>query len=75
MQRPIDEDTCCIDVLNQVAAATQALQSVAVGRPYEHVRDSVPGRWGFSTGSVADTDHPARYCCPPSIEPGCNEPW
>lgn len=38
LQRMIDEDTYCIDILNQVAAANRALQSVAVGLLDEHVR-------------------------------------
>ena len=41
LQRMIDEDAYCIDVLNQVAAATRALQSVAVGLLDEHVRHCV----------------------------------
>ena len=31
LQRLIDEDTYCIDVLTQVSAVTKALQSVAIG--------------------------------------------
>ena len=41
LQRMIEEDTYCIDVLTQVAAATKALQSVAVGLLDEHVRHCV----------------------------------
>ena len=37
----IDEDTYCIDVLTQVAAAGNALQSVAVGLLDEHIRHCV----------------------------------
>jgi DNA-binding FrmR family transcriptional regulator len=37
----VEEDTYCIDVLTQVAAATKALQSVAVGLLDEHVRHCV----------------------------------
>ena len=47
LQRMIEEDTYCIDVLTQVSAATRALQSVAVGLVDEHlrhcVRDAVHG--------------------------------
>jgi DNA-binding FrmR family transcriptional regulator len=47
LQRLIEEDTYCIDVLTQVSAATKALQSVAVGLVDEHlrhcVRDAVTG--------------------------------
>jgi DNA-binding FrmR family transcriptional regulator len=41
LQRMIDEDTYCIDVLTQVSAATKALQSVAIGLLDEHVRHCV----------------------------------
>jgi len=41
LQRMIDEDTYCIDILTQVSAATRALQSVAVGLLDEHVRHCV----------------------------------
>lgn len=41
LQRMIEEDTYCIDVLTQVSAATKALQSVAIGLLEEHVRHCV----------------------------------
>ena len=41
IQRMIDEDTYCIDVLTQVSAINKALQSVAVGLLDEHVRHCV----------------------------------
>ena len=41
LQRMIDNDTYCIDVLTQVAAVTSALQSVAIGLLDEHVRGCV----------------------------------
>ncbi len=41
VQRMIDEDTYCIDVLTQVSAITKALQAVAVGLLDEHVRHCV----------------------------------
>jgi DNA-binding FrmR family transcriptional regulator len=41
LQRMIDEDTYCIDVLTQVSAVTKALQAVAVGLIDEHVRHCV----------------------------------
>jgi CsoR family transcriptional regulator, copper-sensing transcriptional repressor len=41
LQRMIDEDTYCIDVLTQVSAVNSALQSVAVGLLDEHVRHCV----------------------------------
>ncbi len=41
LQRLIEEDTYCIDVLTQVSAVTKALESVAVGLLDEHVRHCV----------------------------------
>jgi DNA-binding FrmR family transcriptional regulator len=41
LQRLIDEDTYCIDILTQISAVTKALQSVAVGLLDEHVRHCV----------------------------------
>ena len=41
LQRMIEEDTYCIDVLTQLSAATKALQSVAIGLLNEHVRHCV----------------------------------
>ncbi len=41
IERMIDEDVYCIDVLTQVSAATKALQSVAVGLVDQHVRHCV----------------------------------
>lgn len=41
LQRLIDEDTYCIEVLQQLAAVTGALQSVAVGLLHEHVAHCV----------------------------------
>jgi CsoR family transcriptional regulator, copper-sensing transcriptional repressor len=41
LQRMVDEEAYCIDVLTQVSAATKALQGVAVGLLDEHVRHCV----------------------------------
>jgi CsoR family transcriptional regulator, copper-sensing transcriptional repressor len=41
LQRMVDEDVYCIDVLTQVSAATRALQSVAVELLDEHLRHCV----------------------------------
>ena len=41
LQRMVDEDTYCIEILTQVSAATSALQSVAVGLLDEHIRHCV----------------------------------
>jgi DNA-binding FrmR family transcriptional regulator len=37
LQRMVDEDNYCIDIITQVAAATKALQSVAIGLLEEHI--------------------------------------
>jgi CsoR family transcriptional regulator, copper-sensing transcriptional repressor len=41
LQRMVDEDTYCIDVLTQISAATKALQAVAVGLVEDHLRHCV----------------------------------
>ena len=41
LQRLVEEDAYCVDVLNQVSAATKALQSVAVALLDEHIRHCV----------------------------------
>ena len=41
LQRMIDEDTYCIDVLTQVSAVTRALQAVSLGLLEEHLRHCV----------------------------------
>ena len=37
LQRMIDEDTYCIDVLTQISAVTRALQGVALGLMGDHL--------------------------------------
>src|SRR5215217_9758283 len=49
IQRMVEEDTYCIDVLTQVSAATRALQSVALGLLEEHLGHCV-------SGAIADGD-------------------
>ena len=41
LQRMIDEDKYCIDVLTQVSAVTKALQAVALGLLEEHLAHCV----------------------------------
>jgi DNA-binding FrmR family transcriptional regulator len=41
IQRMVEDDTYCIDVLTQVSAATKALQSVAVQLLDDHLRHCV----------------------------------
>ncbi len=37
IQRMVDEDTYCIDVLTQIAAVTKALQAVSLGLVEDHL--------------------------------------
>ena len=41
LQRMIEEDTYCIDVLTQISSATKALQGVGLGLLHEHLRHCV----------------------------------
>lgn len=41
LQRMVEDDDFCIDVLTQVSAATKALQAFALGLLDEHVRHCV----------------------------------
>jgi DNA-binding FrmR family transcriptional regulator len=52
LQRMIEEDKYCIDILTQIAAATRALQSVALGLLGEHLCRCV-------TQAIADGDDTA----------------
>lgn len=37
LQRMVEDDTYCIDILTQISAATKALQSVAIALLEEHI--------------------------------------
>lgn len=52
IERMVESDTYCIDVLTQVAAATKALQGVATTLLSEHLHHCVAG--------AAGTGEPAR---------------
>ena len=41
LHRMVEDDVYCIDILTQVAAATKALQSVAIGLVTEHLQHCV----------------------------------
>ena len=41
VQRMIDEDTYCIDVLTQISAITRALQAVSIGLMEDHLSHCV----------------------------------
>jgi CsoR family transcriptional regulator, copper-sensing transcriptional repressor len=48
LQRMVERDVYCIDVLTQVSAASRALQGVALGLLDEHVRHCVRNATGDS---------------------------
>lgn len=54
LQRLINEDTYCIDVLTQVNSVTAALRGVALGLLDEHVRHCV--REATTSGDEAKAD-------------------
>ena len=53
LQKMVDEDTYCIDILTQVSAATRALQSVALGLLEDHLAHCV-AEAAAEGGEVAD---------------------
>jgi DNA-binding FrmR family transcriptional regulator len=54
LQRLVDDDTYCIDVLTQISAVTSALQSVAVGLLDEHLRHCVADAVANDAPDAAD---------------------
>src|SRR3954451_24090977 len=58
LQRMVDEETYCIDVLTQISAATKALQSVALELLDDHldhcVREAVAGGGPDADAKVAE---------------------
>ena len=54
IQRMVDEDTYCIDVLTQIASASKALQSVAVNLLDQHLRHCVAS--AITTGTQQGDD-------------------
>lgn len=56
IQRMVDQDTYCIDVLTQISAATKALQAVAVGLLEGHLAHCVvqAARDGDPTAKVKE---------------------
>ena len=53
LQRMVEEDKYCIDILTQVSAATKALQSVALGLLEDHLAHCV-AQAAAEGGEVAD---------------------
>jgi CsoR family transcriptional regulator, copper-sensing transcriptional repressor len=54
LQRMVENDTYCIDVLTQVSAATRALQSVAVQLVDDHLRHCVSN--AIQSDDAAESD-------------------
>ncbi|MBM3669525.1 MAG: metal-sensitive transcriptional regulator [Actinobacteria bacterium] len=58
LQRMVEEDTYCIDVLTQVSAATKALQSVALVLMQDHlghcVADAIAEGGDVATEKIAE---------------------
>ena len=58
LQRMVDEDTYCIDVLTQVSAVTKALQAVALQLLDDHlahcVTNAIAGGGDDATAKVAE---------------------
>jgi DNA-binding FrmR family transcriptional regulator len=56
LQRMVEEDKYCIDILTQIAAATKALQAVALGLLEEHlghcVVEAVSEGGDIATGKI-----------------------
>lgn len=52
LQRMIEEDRYCIDVLTQISSATKALQGVATGLLDDHVRHCVRDAIGQGEGTA-----------------------
>lgn len=59
LQRMVDEDTYCIDVLTQIASVTKALQGVGMGLLDEHIRHCVREA-AAADGSAGDEDFDAK---------------
>lgn len=60
LQRMVDEDTYCIDVLTQVSAATRALQSVALQLLGDHLSHCVREALMEGGGAAEDKVEEAR---------------
>jgi DNA-binding FrmR family transcriptional regulator len=54
LQRMVDEDVYCIDILTQVSAVNRALQSVAVGLVEDHLTHCVSDAVGSATDGSAN---------------------
>src|SRR3546814_13014253 len=64
LQRMVDEDTYCIDVLTQIASVTKALQGVGMGLLDEPIRHCVQAA-AAAEGTAGDSsfDESGRTSC------------
>lgn len=54
LQRMVENDEYCIDILTQIAAASQALKKVAVGLLDEHIRHCVANQTEEGKDMIAE---------------------
>ena len=54
LQRMVDEDGYCIDILTQITAASNALKKVAVGLLEQHIRHCVENQTEEGKDMVAE---------------------
>jgi CsoR family transcriptional regulator, copper-sensing transcriptional repressor len=59
LERMVEDDKYCIDILTQVSAATRALQSVALGLLEEHIGHCVKQALAEGGDEAADKVHEA----------------
>ena len=58
IERMVEEERYCIDILTQISAVTTALESVALKLLHEHVNHCVAG--ALSSGDAAAADEKTR---------------
>lgn len=54
LQRMVEEDAYCIDILTQVTAATNALKKVAIGLLDDHIRHCVANQTEEGKDMIAE---------------------
>ena len=69
LQRMVEDDKYCIDILTQVSAATKALQSVALGLLEDHL-----GHCVAQASPRAAMSRPRRSARPPTRSPAWSGP-
>src|SRR2546423_11436782 len=75
LQRMVEEDAYCIDVLTQISAATRALQAVAVELLEDHlghcVADAITAGGPKASAKVTEAADAIRRLFPSSDPPHC----